>query len=472
MVNERIIRISDLFWFVISKWKLLILFAVIGALVCGGYKMVTNNKNISEKKDTAVTTSEPSADSLSSYDRQAAEVFLQYYALSRKQSEYIESSELMQIDPYHAGESGISFAVICEEEEETGAVLEAYCALLSGLEGEYGELVSFSTESGYSGDSSVLPEETVSVTPFASRSGLIRIKAFGTDTASSAEKIEKIRAEILGAYNNISDSDGIHTLAEAGSYTTTVNSQELILLQKKAEDTLYSMTTSMNNIQKTLSDEALDYIEKTIAYRNSSMDEPVKQTTEKKSGVRGKKAAIKAAVLGAVAAFLLAAILLALYYVFSGKLRAEDDVAALFMSPRLGITGRNRRKKNALDRAISDKRLKIRGLAPESDEVIAANIHLRAKSAGAKQVYLTGSEFGEKEKQFAAVLRELLLEKGLEATVGSQMMSDASAIEELGNVGCAVFIENADHALRSNIAGEIRYCRERSIKDLGIIVSL
>ena len=36
MVNERIIRISDLFWFVISKWKLLILFAVIGALVCGG----------------------------------------------------------------------------------------------------------------------------------------------------------------------------------------------------------------------------------------------------------------------------------------------------------------------------------------------------------------------------------------------------------------------------------------------------
>ena len=483
MVNERIIRISDLFWYVLSKWKLLILAVVIGALLCGGYRYVSAGKQTASASSRTAKTAQ--TDGLAAYDHEAVMLFFRYLALAEEQMEYIRTAEFMQIDPYHADVSGASFFIRSEKADETDAVLAAYLPVLSGLEGEYGELFSYSLEKGFSGYSSADTQPEISVLDQKETdSGILTVKIFGADEASCTERIKAIEDRILAAAAEANSNGGSNTIVQVGKYTTNVYSPELLQLQKTAADTLYQMVNYMNNVQKAFSSDATDYVSDLTA--NGEIpdiaalvsDETQEDETEQEAAAPAKtssskavKVLVKGAVLGGAALLILAVVLLCAYYILSKKLRFEDDIHGLFGIPCLGVAkDPSRKEKTGPDRAIEKRRYLIRGLKKETPDILAANIALAAKNSGWNTLYVTGTVFGEAEKQLAETLKELLGQKGIELKTGAPLLESAAQIEEMGETGNTVLIERASGSLRPNIAGKLAFCRESGVPVLGMIV--
>lgn len=483
MGSERVIRISDLFWYILSKWKLLILAVVIGALLCGGYKYASAGRR-SASGSSQESSKSAASDGLGSYDHAAANLFFRYLALTEEQMEYIRTAEFMQIDPYHADVSSASFSIRCEKEEDTDAVLEAYVSVLAEKTAQYGELVSYSVEKGYSNYYAPANEiETAVFEQSDARSGIISVKIFGADETACRDRIQEISDGILSSAADIASRISDHTIQQVGEYTAKVSSPELLQLQKNAADTLYQMTNYMNNIQKSFSADATDYVNdmtakgaipdivELAAGNTEEKTETAQAAPVVRSGAKAKKALMKGAFLGGAGLLILAVILLCLYYILSGKLRFEDDINSLFGVSCLGIVSDpSKKKKTGIDRAIEEKRYRIRGLRKDTAEIIAANLELAGKTAGAQTLYATGTVFGEKEKQLAEELKTLLQGKGLDLIVGEPLLADAASIGEMGKTGRTVLIETADATGRTDLAGKLAFCRENQIDTLGMVI--
>ncbi len=467
MVQDRVVKSSDLFWFLVSRWKWLVAALVIGALVLGGYKAV------SAGRQTAPSKAAGKAESFSSFDQAAVSLYLEYLILADAQREYVQNAEVMQLDPNNAYESGVSL-LVSGGEDDVKSALSTCADILQGAEEQYSGRMVFSVSGSVEEDSKEKKTDEIRISQTEElSSGIVRIRVYGEEAASCEAEVSEVKDRILSA--GISSSAQI---TETGAYTSGTEGQELFQLQKQAVDNLYSMTNSMNNIQKTFSEDALSFVTKTMAAGDPQAVREALQTVKSRTGETpakttssgtklSKRSLIRYGILGAGAGLIAMAVLLALYYVFSGKLRREDDTAELFLVPCLGKAADPAgRKKTGPDRAISRK---WHG-SEDSPEVIAANICLSAKNAGITELYATGTVFGEPEKQFAGQLKELLEKKGIALHAGERLLADAASVEKMASTGAALLIERPGRTSRTAVGNGLRYCRENSIRALGLVL--
>lgn len=475
MNQDREIRLRDLLLFLLSKWKLLIIAIIIGALagvLCTGF--------FAKESDSTVT-----ADDLDSYDITAINLYFRYLALANDQLDFIKNAELMQLDPYDCSASSISYYVKCSDASTLGGVLEAYTEVLREMNSEYGDLLSYNVSKDSEGYVTDTTSETQTEAQMfgMSGNGIIRITLYGKDADSAQEKAEAVGARLVNSEGTISDVVAKNTIEPIGSYSGKVNTSTILSKQKSASDTLYSMTNNMNNVKKTFSSKASTFAEKLIDsgrikdYSSFELDkyynDKKEETKEKGFFERyGTRTIAKMAAMGAVIALAVLIVILILYYALSRKLRVEDCQMGLYGVPCFGIINDPNKKRLGIDKKIRAALHRYVDTFEEdaAADIMAAKIRLCAEREKTTSVYATGSVFMRKEEQFAEKMKKILEEKGIKLIVGRKIFSDALTIDEMGAAGSVILIEEEGLSTRTEIEKNITYCKEQSIKPFGIII--
>ena len=165
----------------------------------------------------------------------------------------------------------------------------------------------------------------------------------------------------------------------------------------------------------------------------------------------------------------------ALAYIFSNRLRLEDDFEQIFGSKLLGNVAMTNKKKKwfaFIDRLFEKLRHFNQRYFETEDalDMVAANIRIAMQKAEGKSVMVTGAVCGEDEKKVAEALADRLKKDGIEIVCGSPVLYNAEALEKLVETGCAVLVEKAEKSLYQEVAREIEICAQQEVKLIGTVV--
>ena len=454
--EEDIISLSDLFWYMLSKWRkiisltlvLMILLAVgMGAVGAIQFCDPEEVQRTQENYEYAVNAYNTQKAQLESRMRVVAEQISQ-------QDAYEANSALFAIDPYDVNTVEISYYVdtgfeilpeyLYQNPNYNVPIVSAYATairripieeLLSGL-GPDQFNVEYDKKSDF-----------LSVSTDASN-GLLNISAIGASKEQTdiiADAVEKV---IRDSYKMINDTIHEHTITCIGRTEFRTISKRLIDLHNEMKDRSASLASSM--------EEAL------IKYNN--LEEPKDTSISPMNIVIN---VIKAAILGAVAGCAIGLVYYGMQFIVKGFAAGPKDISRRYNTHVLGVYTQSD-KANRMDRKIA----LARGLDPENtpestDSLIAANI--RQSVQAACRILLVGTVGRER----IAAIRDRLapLTAPCELLSFGNVLEDAASVEALGSCDAVVFIEEIGVSRHEDIIEEMEKAERAGKPVLGFVLT-
>ena len=518
MTKEREISLRDLFWYVLSRWKLLIVFMILGALLLGAFTYmrgteITVNAETGEVIDEDAEPEEEAEEEslvyptpvtgLTDIDVASLNVYFSYKKMYDMQLEYNNTAEIMQLDPYSTWCGYFNYFIEAEDQDMLQPLTRAYDLALRSLQEKYGEITSYgtgtftNTANAYGANESL--EETEAMV------SQVYAWVLGETEEICRERMKEIEAyveEKAAEFNETVVPCRLYGLQENVriEYKDTVANR-----QKTNYDNLNTYTNGMNNAYKNFSDFAKTFLKETsvetyeediqeqldgqaeaqalidewyeehaedIAAEEEKAKEEVVPEPEIKTETRVVRGISKRMiVLGLLVGLVIGIILLAIRYALSFKVKAEEDMEYITQLPLLAfVRDDNKRKKFFIDAAIEKKRFKNLRYQNESDGLQAAAVKIRklAEANNASEVYVSGSFMGSRETAVASRLKELLAGSGVSLFTGDASSRCGSSIEEAAKTGYAILAEKEWKSDYESIVNTVRDFGNAGVKVLGM----
>lgn len=501
MVETREILLRDIFWYIISKWKVLVIVVVAGLLLGGGYSLV-QPQNISEEPKKSSSKGFETVESvlqsvedlpyeegsiklyslLSDADIDTINVYNYYRSLYDSQESFINNSELMKLDPYNSYIGQYLYIIKSSSYEKLDSVLTAYKTKLDELKEKYGTTYSVSSElHDVNAFNKVEAEIDIDVDYNEKPSATLLTMVYGNSQNDCIKKLQEINSHLKTIKDNLDSKVLPHSLEKIVENNYRITDSTILDIQKNSIDTLNSINNSISNIYKSLSVEAQAYIDylntNEINYTPFEIDEEINNsdvTDDISNNINTvNERDYKWIIIGALGALIIAIIILIVIYLTSNRIRYEDNFEKLFKVPCFGLTSLySNRKMPWLDRLIHKARYKNKRIINNTDavEIIAANIVLSANNNGINKIYATGTFFDESISVFANDISDALKKKGIDMVVGDSLFSCAKEIEIIGELKNIVLFEKTKVSTVSNITKMIKISDGFGVNTLGTVI--
>lgn len=349
---EEEINIFTLFWFVLSKWRSILIVAIIGLVLGAGYAVVSSGGD----EGPGATTEVMEETSEYAVDKQVLDT-----VIVRKESlaEYVANAAIMDINPYEAYKSSLAYVITGDETAllavDVGIESLVYDgSLFRDLEaiGPYGiQELTHLVDLKQKKYDSIIIDETAKGQTAATISMLTRSEE---EAQILLDQIEKS----VNAYLDTLVNENVITNYQKISKDMIIcESEELAQHQHNARSNYFSAKDGL--------DGQIQYMEK---YEMSDIGEDVKDTNNMQS-------VLKKGVVGIVVGVVVMILAWSLVYFVSDKLFVVTDCERRFKTKSLGSVVKYR-KHNALDLWI---RHKIDGLysrlsVEEQRKIVILNI--------------------------------------------------------------------------------------------------
>lgn len=455
--GETELNISDVFWSALGKWRKILLWGLILAVLLGGRTLWNSLSRISDA-DYVRAATEKYEKSLQIYDLNYASYQEQIdrYTLEIMEREaYAKHAAILRLDPYQVYVcKGLYYidAVSGDADAEpqtnyTQALLTAYGALLSELDvravlREADALVFPEEYDNYEGFLSVVMDMeggTLSYTIYGADETQVRVLAQAAQ-ATVDENAARLRAEVAPHVITL-----LHETVSVGS-----------------DPELTTLHTNYNNDLSTLAGYVVWSVDK--------RDGLVKPSAEDFSRRTALKSAIKWGILGfAVGAFLCVAFC-AFRFVSREILADPEDLKARYGARVLGVIPADRERKGlfaGLDRRIAGHYGVPAGMN-RGDGLRLAVTELKAALGARKSLLLTGTG----ETATLETLRGELLKQcpELEIRTAGNVCLDADALESLLNCKTVLLAETLQTSRHGAIRRELLRVLESGKDCLGFIL--
>ena len=485
---EKEISLMELLFFCLKKWRWIVAAMLVVAVLAGVYKFqstVSDNQGKQEAQLLEDGEEEKGTEVISNPN-------VEYYemAIENWQQElddlrtYIDSSVIMQLEPYHLDTGNLSFYVNAGDvrEEVWDTLLSAYeefatdgrlaAALVEAndsiSESEMQYLVSFEgVKLPVSGENYEIEDgsdpSTIRVTNLgADKPNVFRIQITADNEENCAEYMEAAK-EALTAYSaELNNQLGVsHELLILSESQTERIDQDIQTYQNGILNAYSSAFTQVKNLQTELDtvleeEGATIEVGTTVTYEN-----PVSE-------------AVKFAIIGLVLGAFLAAFVLVVVYLMSGKLQSTDSFREEFGMPLLGQITKHPHKKRLfgfIDNWF--QRIEEGAYADityeEQLKIAAANLKTAAsKEQGLKKVMLAGTMSKDEAEAFRSMLAAEL--EGIELSSYERIVFQASALEELDSYDGVVFLEKKGASYAKLIKKERDLVADRDVRILGVVV--
>lgn len=482
---EREINLVDMIWAVCQKWRSILACAVILAVLAGGFSYVKSAKAAHAAKEPVVVNSSDLYAELTYEEQKTSDVYMNYKQTYDELTCYNENAPLMKLNANDFYKGEVSFYVdnfyvveypVIAKEDNTIAIINAYKSAV-GTQEFVQELVEIfgnvekasyvlemvDCEGLYSGSNVVYNAED---------KGVFSVYFYAADEETCGQMKELVKESILERKSEMTKQFGKHEITLLRENVSPASSAELLEKQRLATDRAYTCSNNMYNMSLKFSDAQKMYIEQALSEINKNSQE---MDAEEEVVISVPTVSKKLVVLGFLGGAFLMFALWAFVYIFSNRLRLEDDFELIFGSKLLGNVPMAEKKKKwfgFIDKLFEKLRHFNQRYFETEDalDMVAANIRIAMQKAEGKSVMVTGAVCGEEEKKVAEALGKRLEKDGIEIVCESPVLYNAEALEKLVETGYAILVEKAEKSLYQEVAREIEICGQQEVKLIGTVV--
>ena len=431
-MNESVVReikVSTLFYYVLSKWRILIIGALVGALILGLYGGIhTRKKSLDDRalKEAQATYEEE----LQDYEtkKEALQDYITGLENNLAQQEYIQDrSVMLEMDPYNIYETSIGYYIdndykimpelYYQDPNHTVAITNYYNWSL--LKIDLDELFATKdrpeamTENPVSDNS-----ESLLWTKVDAENGTLRV-FMRADSQEQLERLEKAVEEKMDETQKIlNETIGTHTLSVLDSTSQQTMDFDYLTLQQSFNDNYHALIESL-----TKANDELSNLEEPKAPSNAAGDL--------------KKKTIEFGIIGLILGFCIVALANLIIVLSRDPVLGSDDVGERYHIPVLGFfTDRNGRKKNRFDRFLTGKLG-----APNSDHEESVEYIKAAKALYplGQEILLVSTSVPDRLQNVSNVLSEADPETSYVAA--GDLMSSAPAVNSLSGAESVICVE-------------------------------
>ena len=465
---EQEIDLKDLLFYLLYRWRLLLVAAVAGAVILTGMKLVKSE----------VTATEPEQEIASDYQQELAAYESKKQMLEQTadsiqasmdaQNQYVMDSPYMKINPYEEYYGSADFLIETQGKSAEGEMrnlIQAYKNTL--VNGEYlnqfakdqnlevrylRELFSVwgnDMTDGTMGNVSMwldTPDEKA-------HQGMLSVYALGPDENMVTAILDGLCDEIVLQKGELSASVAAHSIQLLRSGVATRVDTDCLDRQQKIRNYVTTLDKNLTDIKSSLKD-----------LKKPDNSAPLVSA----SGVN-KKDIVKYAVIGFLAGGFVIVVLLGGYYVLNDQVLSEKEIKNRFATKELGTFSRVPKKRafGFIDAWL--RRLAGDDIYVEDDAVydmIEANI--RNYAGERKHLLVTGMAAETTMTRISEKLKADLTEISFEA--GRDMISHAAVRRQLAACEGIVLVEEKGVSRYSLIQQELELAKNMGVEILGVIV--
>lgn len=476
--EETTIDLMDLLRRCLEKWKFILLWMLIGAVLvncAGAAKSVLERKNAQtqlqqEEKDdeTALLSALKEAkDKLT--DREADDVetafslYKEYQAAYEKELAYYQNSIRMKLDPAGVSTVRLSYLIdnhyeavypVMEHKDTTNDIISILTnsVLTESTNQKIADALQI--------DNVVYAQELVStcsndnnVLYFNDNNVL-----YFNIVAEKQEDCEKIAEIIKQAVNEQVESVravcGDFDITQSGEQYAKKMDLSLQAEQENKVSSLRDLKSAISNLTYGMSEDQQTYYNALLDEQNLKEDSTVQKKTETTENIIMEVPAVtyvrlKWLLVGAFAGILCACGWITLKYMLAKQLRTAGDMEEMYGLTVLGcITDKDKKKmqifQNGYDVLDTESQLNM----------IATKIQLVADKEKYNRIFVGGAVLSEQTTEICEKLVEKLNKASLNGCSGRSLLYDENTIREMAESDAVVFVEQIDVSQYSDIKQE------------------
>lgn len=442
--DEREISISELWWFVISKWKWLVIGMVVGALLMGAF-------SVYKSKSVGDTTKEYTMDSLTQEEQEEVNKLIEDYKFYQSEEERLENNYLMGLDYNTIVYCLVTYYIDTEYSYNYTEVKENYASTLVSMYKTYAhsnEVHDKIMELNILG----LEEADLPHLYGASSEGYI-VKIGGYASAEDSELIIETISKALEAYHDeATELVGEHKLIKISVDTRETYSDSIKNRQTFNDATIEKLNSEIEDTKKSFSEAQLAvFMKETQGTSNATV---VKQVIN-----------IKYIIVGAAGGVLLIAIIIVIVYLSGKKIYSVREIKQVYDINIFGSILRDEssnkfflKKLNRINTDINEA---------EQKAYISKTIEHTCKQSDITELYICSSVSGM--ENCVKEIVEMLGKVGIKCNYGENINSDVNEFEKMTNNKNIVLVEQLNVTNKSSFENEIEICDKHLINILGMI---
>lgn len=467
---EQEIDLKDLFFYMLYRWRLLLLAAVIGAAALGGVKVLKSSSAADSEIAEVVNPDYEQVLEAYEMEKQALEQTVESLQTSlAAQNRYIAESPYMQTNPYQVYYGTADFVVETQGmavESNMMNLIQAYKSdLLNGeylnalaekenMDASYLKEAVLAWGDNENNSSSGNPYILMEMPEGKTHQGMLYVSVSGPDENWVSTVLQDVCEEVNAKQDELSVELAAHTIREVRSGIVTKVDTEYLDRQQKIRGYVTSMNKSLDEAEASLKDLKEPDKAEVLSVADTGLD---------------KKAVVKYAVVGFLAGGFCVAFVLFMVYILNDKVASEKEIRTRFAVKNLGEF-----KKQPKKRFLGFIDSWLRRLAGDDvvveDEVVYDMIeaNIRNYAGEKKHLLLTGMASESVLEQVSQNVNAELQEYNLET--GRDVLTRAAVRRQLAACEGVVLVEEKGISRYSLIQQELELAKNLGVEVIGVIV--
>lgn len=448
--EEQMVYLKDLLFAALYKWKTVLVWAVILAVLLGGFKGVVSFTDMQDDEIQSENSAQQEL-AMEVYKSRRESLKQQIDANrenARYQEEYLEESVLMNLDAYNFYEVYLSVIVETDYQimpgmayqnpDMTSAIIHAYLEEIANEDNAKALAETIGTKAEY------FRELLATDTPNDTRSFVFRVSV--PDEAGGEKLLEAMKQMIQQIQQEVSQTVAPHELRIKEQFTRQAINPALAQTQQEQADKLTALNDAITSLQQ----------------QRNTLQPPEKIVA---SGGTVVKDAVTFAVVGGILGVMLVVLIAWMKHIFGGKI-----YSGRVLTNRTGIKvfGGVKAKTN---RSKSEERLRAlegRNNLPADRQGAMLAYSIAAVMGNEGVLQISGQISGEARAAFVDALRQT----ASQITVRDEgnLLQDISARQALAQADCVLLVEQCDASAYEGVQQQIDVIAEHGKKLLGCVL--
>ncbi len=467
------ISIRDLFFFCLSRWRVLIIWFIIGAILGAGFGIYKNKKEASGIYQDETTLLSGLSEEQIANSKAAAASLIYYVNLYENQVDYIQNSVFQKLNPYAINTVELKYQVKLNDEKSTPekntAMVQAYISSI------FGEKIEEALSNEFPNEEKLFLyyDRTVVVDIALQDQGIFTVSIYNDDKENLAKVSNAVKKVIEQSKAEVDNKFGSTTISLIGEVNMVKSDEGMYVAQQDNISSLNEIKDNIEEINKNLTPRELAYVEYLVFHNCESSFIDIAIDTSAPPSSKRLIISKKWILLGAMGMLILALLCIIVKYVVSGKLRnsidLEEEVGIQLISTFDDETSEKKSHQTKLDKVIRAKRIGRQNRSRDADiDLTATKLAMAAERMGFKKICIAVGTDVEADTSFIeAVIKAC---DKAEIVVARDIAKNAEAIRTMSDVDGLVLLEQMDKSKYSHIASEFQLCESYGVNVIGAIV--
>lgn len=471
------IDLVDLLFYLLKKWRSLIVAIVIGAILGAGLYVVKNHQQQAEQAAQEAELLKNDEDeafdeknyNISKDTKVNMDIAYQYRQLYNKQLEYNQKSIIMQLDPNEVYAGVLEYYISAGN--NTGLLSELYQSILNDddiLE-ELKDASGFKCDTPYikelisssSGDDKATVINVNSNGENVEKHSFVTYRVVSTNQKSCEKMLQVLRERVEALRAEYEETYGAYGVSEVSSVISQVTDTTYLNAQRDNVDRLSNYLSTMKNAESNFSDdEKTYYTNKYLAkeYVDSDNAEEAKAVLLEEAEPVSK---VKWLAIGVILLVVIWGGYYVVRYLLDPRVKTVSELQNTYHLPVIGIVQTAANNSKGLDKML-DHLYQNTKQKPDTLEYVVQAINAMQTE---KSVLCGDTEIPEIKK-----LMEKLSDSCEHMKIGDFISKNIESLEHAKAAGNEILVVRIDKNRRKEIEKEIESCRLQKISMVGVVV--